>query len=278
MITEIQAGVLDGAGPVHEAAMALARSLGLPLSNAPGPDWRYALSYSPLEQGDALRLSLQLIGSKVPGPVYVDFCSGHHQHRRRFGGGRNQPLLRAIGIKPGVNPDVLDATGGLGRDAFVIASAGCRVRIVERSPVLAALLENGLQTAARDPDTAAITGRMSVQLADSTDYLQGLAPDAWPDTVYLDPMYPEREKSAQVKKEMQVLQLLLGKDTDSDTLLAIALRRCQKRVVVKRPVHATPLGGRDTDIHVSSKKTRYDIYLCRCQDDADAGEPDETST
>ena len=33
---------------------------------------------------------------------------------------------------------------GLGRDAFVLASVGCRVRMLERNPVVAALLDDGL--------------------------------------------------------------------------------------------------------------------------------------
>ena len=261
MNTNTQAGILDD-GTAHELAAALSRSLDLPLSREIEPGWQFVLFYTALAENRGFRLELQLTGKQAPGPVHVDFSAGHHRHRRHFGGGRNQPLLRAIGVKPGINPDVIDATGGLGRDAFVMASAGCQVRILERSPVLTALLQNGLQTA-HDDDTAAITGRMSVQLADSITFLEQLPRNAWPDTIYLDPMYPQRDKPAKVKKEMQVLQLLLGKDIDSEALLAIALQRSRKRVVVKRPASAGPLGGCKTGIHVKSKNTRYDIYMCQ---------------
>ncbi|WP_457998882.1 class I SAM-dependent methyltransferase, partial [Klebsiella michiganensis] len=65
-------------------------------------------------------------------------------HRRKFGGGRGEAVAKAVGIKGDYLPDVVDATAGLGRDAFVLASVGCRVRMLERNPVVAALLDDGL--------------------------------------------------------------------------------------------------------------------------------------
>jgi hypothetical protein len=53
-------------------------------------------------------------------------------HRRKFGGGRGEAVAKAVGIKGDYLPDVVDATAGLGRDAFVLASVGCRVRMLER--------------------------------------------------------------------------------------------------------------------------------------------------
>jgi 16S rRNA (guanine1516-N2)-methyltransferase len=87
--------------------------------------------------------------------------------------------------------------------------------------------------------------------------------DSCPDVIYIDPMYPEKKKSALVKKDMQILQRLLGKDEQADQLLKTALRHSGKRVVVKRPIHAEPVGDIKPDTSISSKKTRYDIYLVR---------------
>jgi 16S rRNA (guanine1516-N2)-methyltransferase len=74
-------------------------------------------------------------------------------------------------------------------------------------------------------------------------------------------MYPEKKKSALVKKDMQILQRLLGKDEQAEVLLKSALAHAGKRVVVKRPIHVEPAGGIEPDTCISSKKTRYDVYL-----------------
>ncbi|TBL57379.1 16S rRNA (guanine(1516)-N(2))-methyltransferase, partial [Klebsiella oxytoca] len=86
------------------------------------------------------------------GGIYVDFVAGTMAHRRKFGGGRGEAVAKAVGIKKDYLPDVVDATAGLGRDAFVLASIGCNVRMVERHPVVAALLEDGLKRAYLDAD------------------------------------------------------------------------------------------------------------------------------
>ncbi|WP_428623047.1 class I SAM-dependent methyltransferase [Sedimenticola sp.] len=209
----------------------------------------------------AERLVLQQIGPGAPGAVWVDFVEGKAAHRRKFGGGRGQPLARAIGLKKGWTPRVLDMTAGLGRDAFVLATLGCRVEMIERSPVVHALLADGLRRAQTDGDVAEIVTRMSLRCLDGREYNVPTAPDQRPDVVYLDPMYPHREKSAKVKKEMRLFQLLLGEDQDSATLLERALHVATHRVVVKRPVKAPPLGGRPPSVTVGSPNTRYDIYL-----------------
>ncbi len=78
------------------------------------------------------------------GGIFVDFVGGAMAHRRKFGGGRGEAVAKAVGIKGDYLPDVVGATAGLGRDAFVLASVGCRVRMLERNPVVAALLDDGL--------------------------------------------------------------------------------------------------------------------------------------
>ncbi|MGL9773657.1 MAG: class I SAM-dependent methyltransferase [Sodalis sp. (in: enterobacteria)] len=59
--------------------------------------------------------------------------------------GAVKAVAKAVGIKGQGLPDVVDATAGLGRDAFVLACLGCRVQMFERHPVMAALLKNGLR-------------------------------------------------------------------------------------------------------------------------------------
>lgn len=98
------------------------------------------------------RLELRKRDEPKLGAVYVDFVTGTMAHRRRFGGGRGEAVAKAVGIKGDYLPDVVDATAGLGRDAFVLAAVGCRVRMLERHPVVAALLDDGLRRAYADEE------------------------------------------------------------------------------------------------------------------------------
>ena len=193
------------------------------------------------------------------GGIFVDFVSGAMAHRRKFGGGRGEAVAKAVGIKGNYLPDVVDATAGLGRDAFVLAALGCRVRMLERHPVVAALLEDGLQRGYADAEIGGwLRERLTLLHVASEQALSEIAPA--PDVVYLDPMYPHRQKSAMVKKEMRVFQSLVGPDMDADALLAPARRLAKKRIVVKRPDYAPPLAGVVTQSAVVTKSHRFDIY------------------
>ncbi len=193
------------------------------------------------------------------GGIYVDFVDGAMAHRRKFGGGRGEAVAKAVGIKSGYLPDVVDATAGLGRDAFVLASVGCRVRMLERNPVVAALLEDGLQRGYQDAEIGPwLQERLTLIHASSLTALDQIRPR--PDVVYLDPMYPHKQKSALVKKEMRVFQSLVGPDMDADGLLAPARLLAKKRVVVKRPDYAPPMAGIETKDAVVTKSHRFDLY------------------
>ena len=238
------------------AAAALAAELGLP--SAPNP---VANGFTCLLAATPERLELRELGPNAAGPVYADFAAGAVAHRRRFGGGRNQPLARAVGLKGGVAPTVADVTAGLGRDAFVLAWLGCTVRLVERSPIIAALLRDGLRRAARDPDIGPLAvARLSLTVADGRDYLRGLAPNQRPDVVYLDPMYPQRRKTALAGKDMRLLRQLAGDDDDAPELLVAALASARRRVVVKRPRRAPTLAGPPPGFEIVAPNTRFDVY------------------
>ncbi|WP_380183086.1 16S rRNA (guanine(1516)-N(2))-methyltransferase RsmJ [Kalamiella sp. sgz302252] len=193
------------------------------------------------------------------GGIFVDFVEGAMAHRRRFGGGRGEAVAKAVGIKGSYLPVVTDATAGLGRDAFVLASLGCRVQMLERHPVVAALLDDGLQRGYRNAEIGGwLQQRLTLLHASSLEALAQLGEK--PDVVYLDPMYPHRQKSALVKKEMRVFQTLVGADEDADGLLEPARRLAKKRVVVKRPDYAPPLAGIVTQSAIVTKSHRFDIY------------------
>ncbi len=236
-----------------------ARRLDLQLTDG-GEGYALLLQVLPDSAAPGYRLALQATGSNAPGPVAVDFIAGRAAHRRRYGGGRGQPLARAIGLKRGAAPRVADLTAGLGRDAFVLATLGCRVDLVERVPLVAALLENGMARAAHDPEVGPTIARMHLHWSDAKQWLASTGAQQRPDVIYLDPMYPTRGKSALVKKEMQLFHGLVGADPDSPALLELAMQRAVKRVVVKRPRSATPLAGWAPGFVISSPNTRYDVY------------------
>ncbi|WP_026376573.1 class I SAM-dependent methyltransferase [Aestuariibacter salexigens] len=232
---------------------------------------RWHLSYqSKKDKGIVLvqcydRVELRNLDEPKMGPVYVDFASDALSWRRQHGGGKQEAIAKAVGVKGQSLPTVLDVTAGLGRDAFVLASLGCHVQMVERSPIVAALLQDGLERGALNVEIGSwLSQRMQFQQAPSYNVLcnwQG----AEPDVVYLDPMYPHKRKSAAVKKEMKVFQMLLGADSDADTLLAPALQLAGKRVVVKRPDYAAPLNDQAPSMSIKTKKHRFDVYITHNQ-------------
>ncbi|WP_275286442.1 class I SAM-dependent methyltransferase [Halomonas elongata] len=198
-------------------------------------------------------------------PLAVDFVAGRVAHRRRFGGGRGQLIARACGLGKGVTPSVVDATAGLGRDAFVLASLGAEVLLVERVPAIAALLEDGLARAAADPDTAEIASRMRLAHGDAGRDLAHRVEEGGiePQVIHLDPMFPHRAKSALVKKEMRLFRELAGDDADAPRLLEAALDVATHRVVVKRPRKAPPIEGPAPRHTLEGKTSRYDLYVHR---------------
>ena len=204
--------------------------------------------------------------SKAAESIIVDFASDAFLYRLQRGGGRKQPLARAIGLKPGYLPLVLDATAGLGRDGFILASLGCRVILCERSAIIYALLRDGLTRAAADPRLKAITNRISLYLSDTFTLLPTLTPDP-PEVIYLDPMFPQRTKSALVKKEMRMVRVVVGEDSDTELLLQEVLNYAGNRVVCKRPIQATPIECPiRPDFAITTPRHRFDIYRLHPQE------------
>lgn len=246
----MQLAVLSGAGVVAERAEALAAALDLPVVSDPrGAGWLLVAAPTGLE----LRT-----GTRPPTTVRVDFVGGAMGYRRSRLVPRNELLARAVLGRQGPLA-VLDATAGLGRDGFILASLGCPVTLLERSALVAALLADGLARGRADPATAPVCERMQLIRADAHQWLATGGAGHRPGVVYLDPMYPARRASARAGKEMQALQVLLGDDTDADGLLEIG--RKLGRVVVKRPRLAPFLGDQPPDRQLGGRSTRFDIYL-----------------
>lgn len=194
--------------------------------------------------------------------IYVDFVDGALAHREKYGGGKGQAIAKAIGLNKIKNPTVIDATAGLARDAYVLATLGCRITLIEESPILYALINNGIERARlSDNDEHSVDNFIDLINSNSQHYLRQLDAQSKPDVIYIDPMYPDRKKSALVKKDMQILHKLIGKSEDESDLLDTALLMAKRRVVVKRPSHAEPVIGIKPTMSISSKKTRYDVYV-----------------
>ena len=208
-------------------------------------------------------------------------------------------LVRAARVRGVAAPRALDATAGLGEDAFLLAAAGFEVELYERDATIAALLRDGLARAAasEDPQLVAIVSRMHLHEEDSMAALRALAatagdgpaadaglagsglggsglaggsggapgvPEAGapvPDVIYLDPMFPARRKSAAVKKKLQLLQQLERPATDEEAgeLLRAALAAGPRKVVVKRPAKGPDLAGVKPSYRVAGKAVRFDV-------------------
>ncbi|MEW9681881.1 class I SAM-dependent methyltransferase [Pseudomonas sp. TE50-2] len=231
-------------------AEAWAQRLGLPLVDEAA---EFAV------QLGAEGLQIQQLGPQAPGPVRVDFVEGQAAHRRLYGGGNGQMIAKAVGIAQGVRPRVLDATAGLGKDAFVLASLGCEMTLIERQPLIAALLEDGLARARGDAEIGPIVARMQLLTGNAIERMRAWEGEA-PQVIYLDPMFPHRDKSALVKKEMRVFRPLVGDDLDAPALLEAALALATHRVVVKRPRKAPIIEGGKPSHSLQGKSSRYDIY------------------
>lgn len=163
-----------------------------------------------------------------------------------------QGLIRACKPKKGMR--IIDVTAGWGRDAALLASFGANVCMIERQPVMAALLEDGLARHAQPTD-----GELSLVYQDAISYLNTCLPQDYPDVIYIDPMHPLRQKSALVKKDMQALQTLFGPDVDALQLIRTACVRVKQKVVVKWPQRLAPLIPPSWSL--AGKTVRFDVYV-----------------
>ncbi|WP_298256686.1 class I SAM-dependent methyltransferase [uncultured Litoreibacter sp.] len=191
--------------------------------------------------------------------LQVDFVGGAVGHRLRFGGGRGQDLAKAMGLRKGKTPVIVDATAGLGRDSFLLASLGAQVTMIERSDKMHALLRDGMEAAAREGGVIGeIIERMTLLHGDAKDLLPKLAGEA----VLIDPMHPPRKNSALVKRELRQVREIVGTDEDAADLLRVALEHARNRVVLKWPAKADPMEGvRACSHQILGKSTRYDVFM-----------------
>jgi 16S rRNA (guanine1516-N2)-methyltransferase len=200
-----------------------------------------------------LYVGIDKLALKIPGFSLLSADFSISTWLKRKSEGKKQGLVRAC--KPGPGIKIIDATAGWGRDAAVLASFGAEVLMLERHPVMAYLLEDALLHRA-EQDKKQL--QLSLVPSDAHSFLCNLDPDAYPDVIYIDPMHPERNKSALVKKDMQALQQMIGADQDALELIKMAMTRVKQRVVVKWPQKVNALLRADASIE--GKTVRFDIY------------------
>jgi 16S rRNA (guanine1516-N2)-methyltransferase len=248
---ELSIGVSTNTQNLETEAMDLAKQLGLSFSINP-EDFDYLLFLAPKH------LSLIKTGEKML-PLFVDFLDGKMAYRRQHASLRNEALARALGLNHRTSPRIVDATAGMARDSFILASLGFDVQLLERSPIIHALITDGIKRALENPHVAPIVSRLHLINADAITWLQQCVER--PDIIYLDPMFPSRQKTALVKKEMRIFQNILGDDMDAEALLQAALACALKRVVVKRPRLAEAIEGPIPSFSMKGSSSRFDIYL-----------------
>lgn len=242
---------------ILQKAAELAKKLGLEFSPTPAErSSELLLAYTP--EGLQL-LQAPLFSHRFVTLLFVDFVHGKNGFRRTQNSSTKQAIARAAGVKPGYRPTVFDGTAGLGGDAFVLACLGCRVTMCERSPLISALLADGLDRARQDRATAEIVRQMQLCVGDAYGHLSRNA-DGYA-TIYLDPMYPHRRSSALNSQAMRSLRTLVGDDEDCGAVLETALKKARNRVVVKRPRLAPRLTETVPSHVIAMKNSRFDIYL-----------------
>lgn len=173
-------------------------------------------------------------------------------------------LVRAARVRGCEHPRAVDATAGMGEDSLLLAAAGFDVTLYEHDAVIAALLADALERAAAVPELAPLVARMRLVHGDSVAALRALADadaSARPDVVLLDPMFPERRKSASVKKKAQLLQRLQTPEKDEAAMLDAAIGARPRKVVVKRPLKGPFLAGVKPAYQIAGKAVRYDVLV-----------------
>lgn len=238
------------------ADMGWARTLAAPTAVCPG----LALLSEPPANHPFLALTPERLELRLPAggmhPLFVDFNESVVQ--RRVHAGRRDQMARALGLHRRPCQTILDATCGIGRDSAVLLGLGCTVSACERSPVMHALLRDGLRRARDAPPACEwLANWKGLEAADAA---ARLAAGAYPgvEAIYLDPMFRAPQRRALPGREMQMLHAAVGPDIDADELLAAARASGASRTVVKRHPRQLPLAP--PDYSVDGRRVCFDVY------------------
>lgn len=152
----------------------------------------------------------------------------------------------------------IDATAGMGEDAFLLAAYGYDMTLYEQNPVVAVLLKDALRRAKKHPQLKEIAARMKLVEGNSVEELKTRV-DAV-DLIYLDPMFPGRQKSGLINKKLQLIQKLEPPCSDEVELFEAAIAANPSKIIVKRPLKSPFLAGKNPTYELKGKAIRYDCY------------------
>lgn len=224
-------------------AEAFARRIGTEISEKPGPKLTILFH--------AKGVSLTGYGLSYQG----DF--ENMLHRVTNGRLQHEMLVRAAkSDKPGRK--AIDATAGMGEDAFLLAAQGYEVTLFEQNPVIAVLLKDALRRAKKHPVLKDIASRMNLVQDNSVEGMSKLLDPV--DVIYLDPMFPARQKSSLINKKLQLIQKLEPPCSEETDLFDAAISASPSKIIVKRPLKSEFLAGRKPSYTLNGKAIRYDCY------------------
>lgn len=184
--------------------------------------------------------------------IRVDYELKRHEEFFKRSSIVKELLARAVGVKGGVRPKILDLTGGLLGDTLLFLSFGCEVVTLERHPIISFLIQSSLGNAHHPA-----LSRLKFISQDARSFLEA---EPSTDIIFFDPMFEDANDRALPKKEMRIFRRFVGPDQDALEIFRIAQSLKPKRLVVKRPRHSMELS---TGSHVKfeGKATRYDVYF-----------------
>lgn len=236
--------VCMGKGAQRDAAQALAKRVGAPLTDEPGK-----------------QLTLLIDSSGVSLTGYgLTFQGDFEQMLHRLTEGRLQhEMLVHVSKTKNPHPKAIDATAGMGEDAILLAASGYDVTLFEQNPVIAALLKDAMRRARKKPVLGEIMERMHLVEGNSIELMPKMIDD-W-DLIYLDPMFPARQKSGLINKKLQLIQKLEQPCFEESELLEAAIKANPKKIIIKRPLKGPFLAGKEPGYSVKGKAIRYDCLV-----------------
>lgn len=245
--------------PNKEKSFRLAENLGIQCVDTPDHAFLYQFVYT----DNCLELQDNpAVFSRKRSPVSVNFSYKDRIDRRIASTTIKNPLPKAVGVKPGFRPTVIDTTAGLGFDGFSLAWIGCKTTLLERSSIIHALLLDGINRSQLHPKLSEIIkNNIALHNIDSRNFLKNMIEA--PDTILMDPMYPQsKNRNVKSRKEMQILRDIVGDDPDTENLFRTAAEIRPGRIVVKRPKGGSLITDHPLpSFTIPMKSGRFDIYL-----------------
>ena len=236
--------VCKGEGALENQAEEIAQNLGLALVTEPGSE---------------LTLLVDKDGVTLMG-YGLSFRGDFENMLRRVTNGRVQHEMIARLVKTKEeNPTVIDATAGMGEDSILLAACGYKVTMFEQNPVIAELLKDAMRRAKNHPELGPLMERMTLIQGNSIEIMPTMEREN--DIIFLDPMFPARQKSGLINKKLQLIQKLEQPCLQEEELLDAAIKAKPKKIIIKRPLKGSNLAGRRPSYSIKGKAIRYDCIV-----------------